>query len=90
MAADIEQQLAEAARAVREREVISQRCSDLRARQDGLQAELAGLQDRYAGERKDVERLAGISLARVLARWRARVTSGWPGNAARPTRRGTG
>ncbi len=52
---------------MREREVTSQRRSDLRVRQDELDAELAALQDKYSAEQKDVERLEGISLSRVLA-----------------------
>jgi hypothetical protein len=67
VSADIEQRLAAAAQALREREVTSQRCSDLGARQDELEAELAALQDQYSAEQKDVERLEGMSLSRVLA-----------------------
>src|SRR5258705_6295663 len=64
---DIEQRLAAAARAVREREVTSQRKAELRARQGELEGALAGLRDKASAERKDVERLEGMSLGRVLA-----------------------
>ncbi len=64
---DIENRLAAAAQALREREVTSQRCRNLSARQDELEAEAAALQQRYSAERTDVERLERMSLARVLA-----------------------
>jgi chromosome segregation ATPase len=64
---DIEQRLAAAARAVHEREVTSQRHAELRARQGELEGVLAGLRDKASAERKDVERLEGMSLGRVLA-----------------------
>jgi hypothetical protein len=38
---DIEDRLATAAQALREREVTTQRCGDLRAREDELEAEVA-------------------------------------------------
>jgi hypothetical protein len=64
---DIENRLAAAAQALREREVSSQRCSDLRARQDELEAEVAALRQKYSAELTDVERLEGMSLSRMLA-----------------------
>ncbi|MDR2987022.1 MAG: hypothetical protein LBV34_19515 [Nocardiopsaceae bacterium] len=64
---DIENRLAAAAQAVREREVISQRLAELRARYGEYETELAGLRDKASAERKDVERLEGMSLGRVLA-----------------------
>jgi hypothetical protein len=64
---DIENHLAAAAQALREHEVTSQRCRNLSARQDELETEAAALQQRYSAERTDVERLEGMSLARVLA-----------------------
>jgi hypothetical protein len=64
---DIEQRLAVAAQAMREREVTSQRQAELSARQRELEAELASLSDKATAERKDVERLEGMSLGRVLA-----------------------
>lgn len=65
--ADIEQRLAAAAQGVCEREVISQRHADLRARQGELETELAALREQASAERTDLERLEGMSLARVLA-----------------------
>jgi hypothetical protein len=64
---DIEDRLATAAQALREREVTTQRCSDLRARQDELEAEVAALRQKYSAELTDVERLEGMSLSRMLA-----------------------
>ncbi|MGN6793630.1 MAG: hypothetical protein ACTHJW_14690 [Streptosporangiaceae bacterium] len=64
---DIEHRLAAAAQAVRERDVTGQRQAELLARQGDLEAELAGLRDKASAERKDVERLEGMSLGRVLA-----------------------
>lgn len=52
---------------MREREVTSRRQDDLLARQGELEAELGALRDKAGGERADVERLEGMSLARVLA-----------------------
>ena len=67
MSLDIEQRLAAAAEAVRERELTGRHCADLRARTDEVLAEVAALRARYALEHKDVERLEGLSLSRVLA-----------------------
>jgi hypothetical protein len=64
---DIENRLAATAQAVREREVIGQRLAELRARHGEFETELAGLRDKARDERKDVERLEGMSLGRVLA-----------------------
>jgi hypothetical protein len=64
---DIEHRLAAAAQAVREREVTSQRQAELRARQRDLQTEAAALREKAEDESKDVERLEGMSLGRVLA-----------------------
>src|SRR5690349_6885731 len=64
---DIEQRLAAAAQAMSEREVTSQRQEQVSGRQRDLEAELAALQDQAKAERKDVERLEGMSLGRVLA-----------------------
>ena len=52
---------------MREREVTSQRQAELRARQRDLEAEVAALSDKATAERKDVQRLEGMSLGRVLA-----------------------
>jgi hypothetical protein len=67
MSDDIEQRLAAAAQAVREYEVCGQHCSDLRERQQATAAALSDARLQYAGEQKDVERLEGLSLVRVLA-----------------------
>jgi len=64
---DIEHRLAEAAQAVRERDVTAKRCSDLRARQNELETELASLQEGYSSEQQDVEKLEKMSMSRVLA-----------------------
>jgi hypothetical protein len=64
---DIEQRLAAAARAYREYEICGQRCADLHARQTEIAAEVAIGRDRLADEEKDVDRLEGMSLSRVLA-----------------------
>jgi hypothetical protein len=64
---DIEHRLAAAAQAMREREVTSRRQTELCARQRDLETELAALRDQAKAERKDVERLEGMSLGRVLA-----------------------
>lgn len=65
--ADIEQRLTAAAHAVREREVTRQRQAELRARQGELEGTFSVLRDKASAERKDVERLEGMSLGRVLA-----------------------
>jgi hypothetical protein len=67
MSDDIEQRLGAAAQAVREFEVCGKRCSDLRDRRDKVAAELDAAREQCAGEDKNVERLEGISLTRVLA-----------------------
>ena len=64
---EIEQRLAAAVQAVYEFEITVRRCSDLSGRRDELLAELAVLRAQDADEQKDVERLEGLSLARVLA-----------------------
>ena len=66
MADDIEEQLAKAAEAVREHEVTAQRCADLRARCQELENQLVDLRAKQVDEDKDVERLEGLSLTRVL------------------------
>src|SRR5262245_839960 len=64
---DIEHRLAGAAQAMRERDVTGQRLADLTARRAGLETELAGVRDKASAERKDVERLEGLSLTHLLA-----------------------
>jgi hypothetical protein len=67
VADDIERRLATAAEALREYEVTSGRCADLRRRIDETSKQLAALRSQHAREREDVERLEGLSLTRVLA-----------------------
>ncbi|MPZ28623.1 MAG: hypothetical protein GEV12_20035 [Micromonosporaceae bacterium] len=67
MADDVEQRLAAAAEAVREHELTSRRCGELQERMDELATELAGLREQHAAEDRDVARLEGLSLTRVLA-----------------------
>jgi hypothetical protein len=63
---DIEHRLSAAAQAVRELEVVGQRCSDLLARQEQMTAALEELRSQYGLEQREVERLEHLSLARVL------------------------
>lgn len=63
---DIEQRLATAAEALREYELTTQRGTDLRQRLDALTEQHAALQAAHAEEARDVERLEGLSLTRVL------------------------
>jgi hypothetical protein len=63
---DIEHRLSAAAQAVRELEVVRQRCSDLLARQEQMTAALEELRSQYGLEQREVERLEHLSLARVL------------------------
>jgi len=67
MSDDIEQRLAQAAAALRERELTEQRCEELRTRIDQMRLELAELRSRYAAEQRDVDKLEGLTLSRVLA-----------------------
>lgn len=67
VADDIERRLASAAEALREYEVTTARSEDLRGRMDETATHLTALRTRHAEERKDVERLEGLSLTRVLA-----------------------
>ncbi|MEV6812047.1 hypothetical protein [Micromonospora sp. NPDC051296] len=67
MADDIEHRLAAAAEALREYEVTTQRVADLRTRVDEMATRVAALRAECAGEEKDVARLEGLSLTRVLA-----------------------
>jgi hypothetical protein len=64
---DIEARLAEAAEAMREHDLTAGRCVELRARAEELQRQIVALQDGYDGERRDVRRLEGVSLARVVS-----------------------
>jgi hypothetical protein len=66
VAEDIEQRLAAAAAALREYEMTVRRGEDLESRIAEMSTELAALRDHQAGEQKDVERLEGLSLTRLL------------------------
>ena len=66
MAQDVEKRLAAAAEALREHEVTGRRRAGLRERMDELAAWLVDLRDRLAAEDRDVARLEGMSLTRVL------------------------
>lgn len=63
----MEQRLAQAAEAVREHELTTRRGAELRERMDELATDLAGLRKQLAAEDRDVTRLEGLSLTRVLA-----------------------
>lgn len=67
MADDLEQRLAAAAGAVREHELTAQRCTELRERIDELAAQLATLRAQQQEEDRDVARLEGLSLTRIVA-----------------------
>jgi len=63
---DIEQRLVAAAKAVREYEVTALRCTDLERRIEEMVRLLAVRRSGHASEQKDVERLEGLSLTRLL------------------------
>jgi hypothetical protein len=63
---EIERRLAELAALMRERELVRNRRAGLIARLEGESTELAELRSRYAVEQRDVDRLEGLSLTRVL------------------------
>jgi hypothetical protein len=67
VADDIEPRLAAAAEALRAYEMTAQLCTDLRGRMDEITSQLAALHTQHADEQKDVERLQGLTLTRVLA-----------------------
>lgn len=67
MSDDIEQRLAAAAEASREHELTKRRSEELRIRMNELERSLATLRSRHADEQRDVARLEGLSLTRVLA-----------------------
>jgi DNA repair exonuclease SbcCD ATPase subunit len=64
---EIEQRLAEAARAAREHDLCGQLHALLSTREQAAAADLDAARQQYAGEEKDVERLEHLSLTRVLA-----------------------
>lgn len=67
MADHIEARLTSAAQALREHEITMQRCVELEHRLDEMDRHLASVRGEHVAERKDVARLEGISLTRVLA-----------------------
>lgn len=64
---DLEARLTAAAEALREQQIIAHRCEQLDRRLAETEARLAELQAEYVAERRDVERLEGVTLTRVLA-----------------------
>ncbi|GIF77408.1 hypothetical protein [Asanoa siamensis] len=67
MADEIERRVAAAAEAVREHEVMTRRGADLDARASELITRLSGLRATHLAEQRDVDKLEGMSLTRVLA-----------------------
>jgi chromosome segregation ATPase len=67
MSADIEHQLAEAARAAREYDLCQQQHAQLTEHVHAAAKDLSAAQNEYTGQEKDVERLEHLSLTRVLA-----------------------
>ena len=63
---DIEDRLARLSAVVRERELLERRGVALTERLAALDVELAALREQYAVEQRDVDRLDGLSLTRVL------------------------
>jgi hypothetical protein len=66
----LERRLDDAAEAVRQREIVARHYGELAKRATAEQAEVASLRRRLADEDKDVQRLEGLSLTRVLASMR--------------------
>lgn len=64
---DIEQRLAATTEALREHELLTRRHADLRHRMDETVQHLGMLRAGHAQEQRDVDRLEGLSLTRVLA-----------------------
>lgn len=64
---ELERRLVAAAEAVRERELLGQRCEEMGHRLFRLRKEIATLRDEHAAELEDVERLEALTLTRVLA-----------------------
>jgi len=62
----VERRLTEAAQALREYEVTSRRYADLQERIAAMSARVTQLRAALAGEEKDVDRLEGVSLTRLL------------------------
>jgi len=63
---DIEERLAAAAERLREHRLTQRRLAELQERHGALRAQLTELDARYVKEQHDVEKLEGLSLARVL------------------------
>jgi hypothetical protein len=64
---DIERRLAEAAGRLREHDLTVARTAAVRQRLQSMDAELAALRETHAREQRDVDRLEGLSLARIVA-----------------------
>jgi len=67
MSPNLEQRLADAAAALREHEALTAHCANLRQRLTELTAQLDDVRKALADEERDVARLEGLSLTRVLA-----------------------
>jgi chromosome segregation ATPase len=67
MSDDIEQRLAAASQAARERELCQQQHAQLSEREQAASADLSAARQQYAQEAKDVGRLEHLSLTRVLS-----------------------
>lgn len=63
---EIEDRLYRLAHLMREAELLSARAAGQRQRRQGQLAELDALRDRHSDEQRDVDRLEGLSLTRVL------------------------
>jgi hypothetical protein len=63
---EIEDRLYRLAHLMREAELLSARAAGQRQRREGQLAELDALRDRHSDEQRDVDRLEGLSLTRVL------------------------
>jgi chromosome segregation ATPase len=64
---DIEERLTAAAEALRQHQAAGRYRAELAARMEELSTHVAALREEQAGEQRDVDRLEGLSLARVLA-----------------------
>lgn len=71
---EIEERLYQLAGQMRERELLTARATGQRQWHQAQSAELAELADRYAIEQRDVDRLEGLSLTRVLVALRGSRT----------------
>lgn len=64
---DIERSLTAAADALREHDMVTRRCADLRGRVSELNGQVSALTAGLAAEQRDVDRLEHVSITRVLA-----------------------